>query len=64
MMVNKRCRVCISCGRFLMEAEKRRGKRNSYKCREFADDLHSVCAINTGNDIMGHSPTIFCFKSK
>ena len=48
MKVNQRCRVH---GHFLTEARERRGKR---KCREFADDLHSVCAINTGNDIMGH----------
>ena len=50
MKVNQRCRVY---GRFLTEARK-----GSYKCREFADDLHSVCAINTGNDIMSHSPRI------
>ena len=56
MKVNQRCRVC---GRFLTEARERRGKRSSYKCREFADDLHSVFAIiNTGNDIMGHSEII------
>ena len=52
MKVNQRCRVC---GRFLTEARERR--RSSYKYREFADDLHSVFAINTGNDI-SHSPFI------
>ena len=50
MKINQRCRVC---GCFLTEVEERRGNRSSYKCREFADDLHSVFAINTGNDIMG-----------
>ena len=35
-------------------------------CRLIDNDIiyivygDSVCAINTGNDIMGHSPTIFC----
>ena len=33
MKVNQRCRVY---GRFLTEARERRGKRSSYKCREFA----------------------------
>ena len=57
MKVNQRCRMYDL---FLTEARELRGKRSSYKCREFADDLHSVCAINTGDDIIGHSPTIFC----
>ena len=61
IQVNQRCRVY---GRFLTEARERRGKRSSYKCREFADDLHSVFVINTGNDIMGHSPTIFVYANK
>ena len=39
MKVNQRCRVC---GRFLTEARERRENRSSYKCREFADDLHPV----------------------
>ena len=54
MKINQQCRVY---GRFLTEVRERRGKRSSYMCREFTG---SVCAINTGNDIMGHSPTIFC----
>ena len=36
MKVNQRCRVY---GHFLTEASERRGKRSSYKCREFADDF-------------------------
>ena len=48
----------VECGRFLAETREKT-KRSSYKCREFANDLHSVFAINTGNYIMGTgSPTI------
>ena len=39
MMVNKRCRVCISCGRFLMEAEKRREKG----IHTSAESLQTIC---------------------
>ena len=53
MKVNQRCRVY---GRFLTEARKR--KKEFIQVQRVADDLHSVCAINTGNDIMSHSPTI------
>ena len=58
--VNLRCRVC---GRFLTEAREKK-IRSSYKCREFANDLHSVFAINTGNDIMGTHPPSFCYRCK
>ena len=60
MKINQRCRVY---GRFLTEGRERRGK---WSAESFIDNIYilsmadSVCAINTGNDIMGHSPTIFC----
>ena len=36
MKVNQRCRMYDL---FLTEARELRGKRSSYKCREFADDI-------------------------
>ena len=58
--VNQRCRVC---GRILMEAREKK-TRCSYKCKEFASDLHSVLAISTGDDIMGTHPPSFCYHCK
>ena len=51
MKVNQRCRVY---GRFLTEA--RKGGKGVHTSAKSLQTLHSVCAINTGNDKMSHSP--------